>query len=339
LRNQGVPVRYFDQHKYPALLAHFPGMEAAPLMLSGHFDVVAPEPDDSQFEARIDGDYLVGRGAADMKTVVATYLVWMKDRYKSGSFPGVNLLLVGNEENGEGEPMGTPHILQVLQEESGYAPGLLAAGERTGEKGRELWGEVCTQNRGVMRFDMVASGSRGHSALAAKGGDLSERLFLARQAAQEIAGRRLTLASPDGWQSQIRFPFINAGTPGVYNVTSEWGVLGVEVRPIPQDSLEAFETEIREYCQAQGLELQVSVREDGIACDPQNPTLVHLLEALHRASGQEPVLGRKLPGTSARFAPKGQGVVWGQSGIGPHARNEAHFIPSILPFYRALENL
>jgi acetylornithine deacetylase/succinyl-diaminopimelate desuccinylase-like protein len=352
LRNQGVPVRYFDQHKYPALLAHFPGMVPAksagvpaksagnaPLMLSGHFDVVAPEPDDSQFEARLDGDYLVGRGAADMKTVVATYLVWMKDRCKSGNFPGVNLLLVGNEENGEGEPMGTPHVLQVLQEESGYAPSLLVAGERTGEKGRELWGEVCIQNRGVMRFDMVASGSRGHSALAAKGGDLSERLFLARQAAQEIAGRRLTLASPDGWQSQIRFPFINAGTPGVYNVTAERGVLGVEVRPIPQDSLEAFESELREYCQAQELELQVSVREEGIACDPQNPTLIHLLAAIQRASGQEPVIGRKLPGTSARFAPNGQGIVWGQSGIGPHARNEAHFIPSILPFYKALENL
>ena len=29
------------------------------------------------------------------------------------------------------------------------------------------------------------------------------------------------------------------------------------------------------------------------------------------------MVGRKLPGTSARFAPGGQGVVWGQTGIGP----------------------
>jgi acetylornithine deacetylase/succinyl-diaminopimelate desuccinylase-like protein/gamma-glutamyl:cysteine ligase YbdK (ATP-grasp superfamily) len=347
LRNQGVPVRYFDQHKYPALLAHFPGREAAPLMLSGHFDVVAPEPDDSQFEAWIDGDYLVGRGAADMKTVVATYLVWMKDRLKAGGerLPGVNLLLVGNEENGESEPMGTPHVLPVLREESGYTPGLLAAGERTGEKGSELWGEVCTQNRGVMRFDIVASGSRGHSAFARTAtpasakGDLSERLFLARQSVQEIASRCLTLASADGWQSQVRFPFIQAGTPGVYNVTADLGVLGVEVRTIPQDPLDAFESELQAYCQAQGLELQISVREDGIACDPHNPVLIRLLEAIQMASGQEPVIGRKLPGTSARFAPAGQGIVWGQSGIGPHARNEAHFIPSILPFYRALQEL
>jgi hypothetical protein len=48
-------------------------------------------------------------------------------------------------------------------------------------------------------------------------------------------------------------------------------------------------------------------------------------------------VGRKLPGTSARFAPGGNGVVWGQSGIGPHARGERHYIPSILPYYHTLE--
>ena len=55
-------------------------------------------------QPRIDGDYLWGRGAADMKTVVATYLVWMKDRMKVGKpFPNISLMLVGNEENGEAE--------------------------------------------------------------------------------------------------------------------------------------------------------------------------------------------------------------------------------------------
>ena len=62
---------------------------------------VEPEPDDSQFVPRIEGDYLIGRGAADMKTVAATYLVWMKDvRRGGGPFPGIQLLLVGNEGTG-----------------------------------------------------------------------------------------------------------------------------------------------------------------------------------------------------------------------------------------------
>jgi hypothetical protein len=76
--------------------------------------------------------------------------------------------------------------------------------------------------------------------------------------------------------------------------------------------------------------------EEGVVCSTENPFLQQLLEAVRRTSGQEPAIGRKLPGTSARFAPKGQGLVWGQSGIGPHARDERHFIPSIAPYYQAL---
>ena len=86
LRNAGLETRYFDG-KYPAVYAKFPNTtKDNPVLLTGHFDVVEPEPDDSQFTPRIEGDYLHGRGAADMKTVVATYLVWMKDAMKAGEY-------------------------------------------------------------------------------------------------------------------------------------------------------------------------------------------------------------------------------------------------------------
>ncbi len=127
LRNAGLDVKYFDG-KYPAVYAKFPRLERTAwqrqrveaqfgneILFTGHFDVVEPEPDDSQFTPRIEGDYLWGRGAADMKTVVATYLVWMKDRMKSGKpFPNIALMLVGNEENGEAEAWGTPYVLKEL---------------------------------------------------------------------------------------------------------------------------------------------------------------------------------------------------------------------------------
>ena len=349
LRNYGVGVRYYNQSKYPAILAGFPDNMQAPVMLSGHFDVVAPEPDDSQFEPRIEGDYLLGRGAADMKTVVATYLVWLKDTFRHGPpYPPINLLLVGNEENGEIEPMGTPHVLKILAEDEkdlsgvGYAPRLLIAGERTGEHGDELWGEICTQNRGVMRFQVVARGQRGHSGVAASPSnpataDLTEKLLLARAAITGMFGHHLTLSSPDGWQSQARFPFIQIGTQGVYNVTADTGYLGIEVRLIPQDNLTVLLNDLRGYCESQGLELLLDAMEDGIICDPDQPYLQALIAAVRTVSGEEPRIGRKLPGTSARFAPGGQGVVWGQTGLGPHARNERHYIPSILPYYQSLK--
>jgi acetylornithine deacetylase/succinyl-diaminopimelate desuccinylase-like protein len=344
LRNAGLEVKYFDG-KYPAVYATFPALSGGgaavearakgEILLTGHFDVVEPEPDDSQFNPRIEGDYLHGRGAADMKTVVATYLVWMKDSTKLGKpFPNISLLLVGNEENGEAEAWGTPHVLKEL----GLKPSLFIAGERTGEKGNELFGEICIENRGVMRLDVVARGAKGHSGIAGTG-DLSEKLIAARSALSEIFAKHLTLTAADGWQSQAKFPFINVGTPGVYNITAGEGILGVEIRSIPQDDLNILRSAVEEYCAANGLEQCVHVMENGVACDPNNPALKALINAVKQAGEPEPRIGKKLPGTSARFAPGGQAVVWGQSGVGPHAKNEAHYIPSIEPYYRSLNEL
>ena len=350
LRGAGLEVKYFDG-KYPAVYAEFPKpardvqpstFTHQPILLTGHFDVVEPEPDDSQFIPRIDGDYLWGRGAADMKTVVATYLVWMKDMRRNNprAYPNIALMLVGNEENGEAESWGTPHVLKELGDREGrpYIPALFIAGERTGEKGNELFGEVCVENRGVMRFDVVAHGAKGHSGVAGTG-DLSEKLIAARSALNELFAKHLTLKAADGWQSQAKFPFINVGTPGVYNVTAAEGILGVEIRPIPQDDAAGLKSKIEAYCADHGLELRMDVMENGVACSPDNPALLALIESVKMASGVETKIGRKLPGTSARFAPGGQAVVWGQTGVGPHAKDERHYIPSIEPYYRSLNEL
>jgi acetylornithine deacetylase/succinyl-diaminopimelate desuccinylase-like protein len=217
-------------------------------------------------------------------------------------------------------------------------PLLFIAGERTGEKGNELFGEICVENRGVMRFDVIARGARGHSGVTGTS-DLSETLIIARAALNEIFARHLTLKSSDRWQSQAKFPFIHVGTPGIYNVTAAEGILGVEIRPIPQDDVEGLKVEVEEYCKANGLEMCLSVMENGVACSLDNPALQVLIESVRVASGADPVLGKKLPGTSARFAPGGQAVVWGQSGLGPHAKDERHYIPSIEPYYRSLNEL
>ncbi|MCS6908217.1 MAG: M20/M25/M40 family metallo-hydrolase, partial [Anaerolineales bacterium] len=337
----GLEVRYFNKHKYPALLIGFPGNLYTAVTLSGHFDVVPPAPDDSQFQPRIEGDYLVGRGAADMKTVVATYLVWLKDRLLQGEpYPPINLLLVGNEENGEYEPMGTPHVLNQLASEGHRLPSLFIAGERTGERGDELVGEICTSNRGIMRFDVLVRGVKAHTSQTSVGGqvkvDLTTKLLDFRQQMIELFQRSLTLSSPDRWNSQFQVPFVRIGEEGVYNVSPEFAIMGVEVRPIPEENVDQLVSELQELCQRNGLELNLKVCERGIRCDLENPYLQLLFEAYKEVVQEAPKIGRKLPATSARFAPQGQGVVWGQSGMDPHGAQERHYIPSIRPYYDIL---
>lgn len=337
LRAAGLITHYLEG-KYPAVFAHFPGGENAPVWLAGHFDVVEPEPDDSQFIPRIEGNYLYGRGAADMKTVVATCLVWMHDRMKKGSpYPPVSLLLIGNEENGEIEPVGTPHALQLLAQKGIQPPQFFIAGERTEERGDSLWGEVCTENRGIFRATVVAHGERGHSGVARPSQDLTLHIAQIQKDIALLAAKHLSLESPDLWKSQIRFPFLSVGQPNVYNITPQHARLGIEVRSIPQDDLNTFADALRAFAQDHALTLEISVLENGIVCPPGNVYLQALLRAIHTESGAPAQIGRKLPGTSARFAPAGQAVVWGQSGKAPHAAGECHYIPSIEPYYQALD--
>jgi succinyl-diaminopimelate desuccinylase len=338
LSNAGLDVRLFDRGRYPAVLARIHGAPRAEVTLSGHFDVVRPEPDDSQFEPRIQGDFLWGRGAADMKTVVATYMVWMRERAAAGApYPPFNLLLVGNEENGEGEPFGTPHVLKTLEKESGWQPQFMVVGERTGEKGDELFGSVCTENRGILRMQITARGVSGHTGTSGSPADLLDSLVEARAVLLSAFDRHLTLSSRDGWETTARFPFLSVGEPDVYNITASEGVLGIEVRPIPEDNLESFVAEALQLCDELGLEAVVELQEAGVRCPPEHPHLARLLEAVEDVSGVPAEVGKKKPGSSARFAPGGNQVVWGQSGIGPHSREERHFLPSIEPYMKVLD--
>ncbi len=338
LREAGLEVRLYDDARYPAVLAGLPGALEAPVTLCGHFDVVEPEPDDSQFRARVDGDWLWGRGAADMKTVVASYMVWMAGQAARKAHPPVNLLLVGNEENGEQEAWGTPHVLDDRRAATGWVPEFLIVGERTGEQGTELYGSVCPASRGVARLRITARGRRGHTGTGSVPVDLLDRLFEAREVFGAVFARHLTLSSSDGWESSARFPFASVGQPGVYNITAGEGVLGVELRPIPEDDLDALIDELRSLCSELELTLDPEVIDHGVRCPDDDPHLARLIAAVTAVSGEPAVIGRKKPGSSARFAPGGRQVVWGQSGVGPHSRDERHWIPSIAPYLAVLDD-
>jgi len=75
----------------------------------------------------------------------------------------------------------------------------------------------------------------------------------------------------------------------------------------------------------------------GVVCSLDNPYLGKLIDVVREVSGVEPTIGRKMPCSSGRFAPAGQAVVWGQTGMGPRSAAERHLIPSIKEYYEALD--
>ena len=186
-------------------------------------------------------------------------------------------------------------------------------------------------------MEITARGACGHTGTGVGPRDLLESLIEVRAVLGSTFNRHLTLSSLDGWETSARFPYLNVGEPGVYNITAGHGVLGVEVRPIPGDDIDKMVIEVQALCRELGLEVMVEVMEAGVACPEDNPHLAHLVAAVESVSGEPAVIGRKKPGSSARFAPGGNQVVWGQTGIGPHSREERHYIPSIEPYMQVLD--
>ena len=184
-------------------------------------------------------------------------------------------------------------------------------------------GEICTQNRGVIRFEVTARGQRGHSGIASARGsmlpvDLTERLLLARAGITGILGNHLTLSSPGGWQSQVKFPYIQIGVPGIYNISADRGLLGVEIRPIPQDDLLALRQELLDYCKSLDLEISFSTFEAGVICSAENPYLAQLIRAVGSVSGTQ-APNRAQAGWDQRPFRS----CWPGSGVGPERHRTA----------------
>jgi acetylornithine deacetylase len=127
------------------------------LILNGHIDVVSPEPrsqwDRDPFTAHVEGEWLYGRGAADMKCGLAAIL---------GAVRGLRELGL--------TPHAPVHLQSVVEEEctgNGALQTLLAGYHADAAIIAEPFGAAITTSQvGVLWFDVVIEGLPGHAAEA-----------------------------------------------------------------------------------------------------------------------------------------------------------------------------
>src|SRR5665213_1021867 len=98
LESRDIEVRDHDHNRLPVLVAEAGARHpSAPcVVFHGHLDVVPGQP--AQFEARIEGDRLIGRGAYDMKGGLAAMMCALKDAGSQDQVR-VRLICVPDEES------------------------------------------------------------------------------------------------------------------------------------------------------------------------------------------------------------------------------------------------
>jgi succinyl-diaminopimelate desuccinylase len=149
LEARGIEAERDEVRGLPVVKAEV-GPEGAPtVVLHGHLDVVPGLP--GQFEPRVEGDRLYGRGAYDMKGALAAMLVTTAAMRDQGGVR-VRLGIVGDEESEEEAERGSDHLV-----DSGFIGDFAITGEPT-----DL--HIGVEAKGVLALRLDVGGTAAHGA-------------------------------------------------------------------------------------------------------------------------------------------------------------------------------
>jgi succinyl-diaminopimelate desuccinylase len=150
LESREIEVSDHDHHGLPVLLAEVGSRrsEAPCVVLHGHLDVVPGRAE--QFQARVEGDRLIGRGAYDMKGGLAAMLCALRDVADQDGIR-VRMVCVPDEESEELDERSTDAIVA-----RGLGGDFAITGEPTNL-------HIGIQAKGVLAMRIVVHGRAAHS--------------------------------------------------------------------------------------------------------------------------------------------------------------------------------
>lgn len=282
-----VPGAEREEEPRYCVLASYGGGERA-LYFHGHYDVV-PAFEAAQFEPRVAGGKLHGRGSADMKGGIAAMIYAVKALVECGVELGgrIGITVVPDEETGG--RLGSGYLLEAgILGRDGV--GMLTP-EPTG-------GVIWNASRGAVSMQVRVRGAGAHVGLSYKGVNAFERMLdvagKLRDLRIEIESRRTKYnISPAAARASILLlGGINKGGSG-FNVVPDSSSFTVDRRTNPEEQLDAEKgriIEILEEARKGGIELDYEIlQESGSSALSENHALASALaESASAVTGVSP---------------------------------------------------
>jgi succinyl-diaminopimelate desuccinylase len=147
LESRDIPVEELEVRGMPLLAASAGGGGGPRVVFHGHLDVVPAH--EEQFQPRIEGDRLYGRGAYDMKGALAAMMGAVQDLRDARDI-GVVLAIVPDEESEEEVDRGTDFLIR-----NGFTGDFAITGEPT-----DL--HIGVQAKGVLALRLEVAGTAAH---------------------------------------------------------------------------------------------------------------------------------------------------------------------------------
>jgi acetylornithine deacetylase/succinyl-diaminopimelate desuccinylase-like protein len=140
----------------------------APLLLMGHLDVVPAEPAEWQhppFSGAVVGGEVWGRGALDMKSTVATWLMLVLLARRTGLPLKRDIILMANADEETGGDMGARWIAEHHFDKVRGAGALSEGGGTVTEIGGRSYFTYQVAEKTSCKFRMTARGAGGHASV------------------------------------------------------------------------------------------------------------------------------------------------------------------------------
>jgi succinyl-diaminopimelate desuccinylase len=273
---------------------------SAPLVcLAGHTDVVPSGPvehwQSDPFEASVRDGFLYGRGAADMKSSLAAFVVAVEDFVASRpNHAGSLALLLTSDEEGDAVD-GTIRVVEKLKARNETID-FCIVGEPTAT--RRLGDTIKNGRRGSLSAKLTVKGIQGHVAYPQ----------LARNPIHEAAPALAELAITQWDAGNEYFPpttfqisNIHAGT-GATNVVP--GALDVlfNIRFATSSTVEGLQSRVHEILDRHELDYEIRWTVGGVPfLTPRGQLLAALTAAVHEVAGLLPELSTSGGTSDGRF--------------------------------------
>jgi succinyl-diaminopimelate desuccinylase len=288
----------------------------ATVLLHGHVDVVPGLPE--QFEPRLEGDRLFGRGAYDMKGALAGLLLALAD-LRDQNAVRVRLGIVPDEESEEEVERGGDLLV-----DEGFSGDFAITGEPTDM-------HIGIAAKGVLAMRIAVDGRAAHGATPWLGENAILRAVDVFRAIQSL---------PFASQSSELFdrPSINLGRilgGDALNKVPDSCIIDVDVRYLPEQDPAGILDEVGEIA---GAKVVSSFYRPPAHVDPDSPYVRALCAAAAPYHGGEVLsVGRDGASDAVSFLRAGiPAVEFGPLGSGHHGPEEWVSVPSLASYRQAI---
>jgi succinyl-diaminopimelate desuccinylase len=320
LESRDIEVRDIEHNGMPVLVAEV-GPTPAPgripcVILHGHLDVVPGRPE--QFEPRIEGDRLIGRGAYDMKGGLAGMMCALKDLQEQERVR-VRLLCVPDEES---EELDVRSIDTLVQQ--GLGGDFAITGEPT-----DL--HLGVEAKGVLAMRIEVHGRSAHSSTPWLGDNAVLKAVDVFRAIESLPFSRESSEMFD--RPSINLGRIHGGD--ALNKVPDECTMAVDIRYLPGQDPGEILAQVRSL---PGVEVTRTFIHPPVAVSRTDPYVRALREAVTRTTqGEGLSVGRDGASDAAAFLAAGiPAVEFGPAGAGHHGPEEWVSISSLVRYRRAL---